>query len=183
MAAETNRTGTRIEALVDHGMGWVLSSLEQVNGLLKTPAISNYVTTTLNNFVWTTPLLTAQLAPKVFTGCFLAGAFTGLFSYNTMMKIFEQVDAILSGGDVKNTNFKVSLIFALTVVHKISPIPLPSLPRFYAGAAGLAIGIKASTWIPETQATAFAKKLDHYLRLEPIKPKSGWSSIRGWLPF
>ncbi|MBP7074881.1 MAG: hypothetical protein KBA81_05795 [Rhabdochlamydiaceae bacterium] len=183
MAAETNRTGTKIEALVDLFMGRVLSSLEQVNGLLKTPAISNYVTTTLNNFVWATPLLTAQLAPRVFTGCFLAGGFTGLFSYPTMMKIFEQVDAILSGGDVKNTNFKISVIFALTVVHKISPIPFPSLPRFYAGAAGLAVGIKASTWIPESQAKTFAKSLDKYLRLEPIKPKNGWSSLWGWSPF
>jgi hypothetical protein len=169
MAAETNRTNTNTEAWVDYCMGRVAISLEKVNELLKTPAISKYVTSNLNNLVWATPLFAAQLAPRVFTGCFLAGSFTGLFSYGTMMKIFEQVDVLLSGGDVKNTNFKISVIFALMVVHTISPIPFPSLPRFYAGAAGLAIGIKASTWIPDQQAKSFAKSCDRFLPLPKFK--------------
>ncbi len=163
--AEINRTKTNTEAWVDAGTGYIATGFEKANELLKTPAIANYVTATLNNLVWASPLLVAQLAPKTFAACFVGGAFTGLFSYDTMMKIFGHADSILSGGNVQNTNFKVSLIFAFIIANKISPIPIPSLPRFYAAAAGLALGIKATTWIPEKQATAFAKLCDRFIPL------------------
>lgn len=162
---EVNRTNTNTEAWVDAAAGYIATGFEKANGLLATPAIADYVSAAVNNFVWASPLLVAQLAPKTFAACFAGGAFTGLFSYDTMMKIFEHADSILSGGSVKNTNFKVSLIFALVIANKISPIPTPSFPRVFAAVAGLALGMKASTWIPEEQAKTFAQLCDRYIPL------------------
>lgn len=162
---EVNRTNTNIEAWFDATTGWVAIGFEKVNGMLATPAIADYVSKTVNNLVWASPLLIAQLAPKTFAACFVGGAFTGVFSHSTMMKIFKHADSILSGGNVQNTNFKVSLIFAYILANQISPVPTPSFPRVFAAVAGLALGIKASTWIPEDQAIAFAKLCDRYFPL------------------
>ena len=161
----TNRTLTNIEAWVDALTDYMATGFEKVDGLLATPAIADYVSAAVNNFVWASPLLIAQLAPKTFAASFVGGAFTGVFSYDTMMKIFKHADSILSGGNVKNTNFKVSIIFALIIANKISPIPIPSFPRVFAAGAGLALGIKASTWIPEAQAKTFAQFIDRYIPL------------------
>ncbi len=160
---------TNIEAYFDYVTGWIALLTETVSDALSSKGVANYVASTLNQVVWTSPLLTAQMAPKTFAAAFALGGAAGLFSSDSMEKIFNNVDIILSGGkDNQNTNFKVSLIFAVVIVSKFSSI-VPSLPLLYAAFGGVVLGIKLSEWVPEKTAISAAQYIDRIVPL-PICP-------------
>lgn len=160
ISKETNKTNTRIEAFFDTYLGYLANGLEACADVMDNPFVSEYVVKALNQIVWASPLLTAQVAPKTFSVTCGVGIVTGFFSQNTMERIFTAANTILCGGKKhENSNLKVALIFAVVLASNLLPV-FPSLPIFYASVGGMIFGIKVSGWVPDAYAIPCAQKVD-----------------------
>ena len=177
MATEVNRTNTNFEAWCDKGAAHLVNATKKVNDTLCVEAIKKYVTGYLDKLIWASPFLIARVAPMTFTVAVIVGGVAGIFSNDSMNKIFTNVDNILNGGvregsTERNTNFKVSLIFASIIASSF--LPIPSLGVFYAAAAGMILGARVSLWVPDDHAKIIGQKIDQWI---PLPPCPGFKKV------
>ena len=168
MPIETNRTQTNFEAWCDKGAVYLVQGTQKLNDFLCRDDISKYVTGYLDKLIWASPLLVAKVAPITFTVAVIVGGVAGIFSNDSTTNIFTNCDNILNGGvktgsTEKNTNFKISLIFAAIIASSF--LPIPSLATFYAAAAGTIFGAKMSLWVPDQHAKQIGQTIDRFVPL------------------